>query len=242
MPSSRSSSIFHYTEKSEYLKGILKDGFHPRYSLEDLRWLGLNLREIAFPLVSFCDIPLSRVDDHANFYLSYGIGLKQNWAVTKGITPITYVSHQSELRNDFRRLIRLKKDPSESALTYGFLSYAKPLSGKMYRRGKTVRREFYRECEWRYIPRIKRDHVDSFLVPERFHDQELLKVDHKKLAESYRLEFDASSIKHIILKSDEEIPDFCEFIDTLEEVRFPKEMCQVLKTRITTLDSIRKDY
>eukprot|EP01034_Spumella_vulgaris_P011525 gene11525-14663_t len=71
------------------------EGFWPRYSLEDFRWQvsGPNSHEFAaFPMVCFCDIPLSRIDEHVGFYGSYGLGLSREWGIRAGLNPVQYIA------------------------------------------------------------------------------------------------------------------------------------------------------
>lgn len=243
MASARSKSIFHYTEQIGCLKGILESGFHPRYSLEDVSWISSHPQKVAFPMVCFCDIPLSRVDDHADFYGSYGIGLEQKWAVPSGLTPVTYISHNSDHIQDFRRLGKVTKENEILELKYafyGFLAHSKPLRGTMIRKSEEVTRYFYKECEWRFIPKIKRDHIDSFLHLEKYNDTKFIENNHRILKNSYTLDFTAESVKHIILRSESEIPEIYDFIEGIK--RFTEKEKRTLVTRIKTLSSIKDDY
>lgn len=243
MASARSKSLFHYTEKLKSLKGILESGFHPRYSEEDVTWIVSDPSRVAFPMVCFCDIPLSRVDDHVDFYGQYGIGLEQSWGVPKGITPVTYISHNSDHIQDFRRLGKVTKENDILELGiafYGFLAHTKPLMGSMIRKNKSLKRYFYKECEWRFIPKIKRDHIDSFMSPEKYKNKELLEKNHRLLKDSYPLKFSAKNVRHIILKDESEIPEIYEFIENLKH--YSKEEKRILNTRITTLSAIKDDY
>lgn len=241
MPSSRTNSIFHYSPRIEVLEGILANGFYPHYSLEDIKWLDFPVKQVAFPMVCFCDIPLSRVDNHVEFYGEYGIGLDQNWAVSSGLTPITYVSYKSEMRRTYRELADFfQKSSEKNGMFYRFLSYAKPMVGDMYRRGEKVRRHFYKECEWRYVPKIRKDHTDAFLRLPKFNDKKLLEERNTKLRKSYSLFFEASQVKYLIIKDDDEIPRLCNFIENLK--KFSPDDRKILCTRILTLQSIKDNY
>ena len=54
----RSESLFHFTKSLDFLKGILQNGYQPRYGLEDTSLLGRH-DYIGYPMVCFCDIPMS---------------------------------------------------------------------------------------------------------------------------------------------------------------------------------------
>jgi hypothetical protein len=71
----KSHTLFHFTKNVEFVKNILLDGFWPRYCLEDLSWYVFDVGYVAFPMVCFCDIPLSRINEHVGFYGEYGIGV-----------------------------------------------------------------------------------------------------------------------------------------------------------------------
>lgn len=83
---SNSNSLFHYTRTYDNLCGILRNGFKPNYCKETL----LNGSIIGLPMVSFCDIPITRANDFRK-YGKYAIGMERNWGISKGINPITYI-------------------------------------------------------------------------------------------------------------------------------------------------------
>src|SRR5689334_8614782 len=93
-----SSALIHFTKQKSSLKGILQRGFHIFYCLENLN---LDNRgksrhyEAAYPMVSFCDLPLSEVKNHIDKYGSYGIGLKKDWAIKNRLNPVLYFEKSS---------------------------------------------------------------------------------------------------------------------------------------------------
>ena len=104
----KSHTLFHFTKNSEVLKLIIQNGFWPRYCLEDVGWLGYKEFDfIAYPMVCFCDIPLSRVDEHVNFYGEFGIGLTKEWAKSNKLTPILYVAPNHHIPQTFRDIVDL---------------------------------------------------------------------------------------------------------------------------------------
>ena len=83
-------TLFHFTYNKNSLLSILKNGLYVRYSLENFESLINDKAEIAFPMVCFCDIPLSQVRRHTNTYGKYAIGLSKSWGMKNQINPIIY--------------------------------------------------------------------------------------------------------------------------------------------------------
>lgn len=89
------NSIFHFTNSKDTLKSILKDGgFKITYCLEMFE-LDKGRLEAAIPMVSFSDIPLSKVETHLNKYGKYAIALSKKWAAKNGLNPVIYMQKQS---------------------------------------------------------------------------------------------------------------------------------------------------
>lgn len=80
-------TLFHFTDRLENIISILENGFYPRYCMEQI-----NEKEIAIPIVCFCDIPLSQIKNHINNYGKYGIGLKKEWGIENGLNPVFYAN------------------------------------------------------------------------------------------------------------------------------------------------------
>ena len=69
----KSHTLFHFTKSRDTLKLVLKNGFWPRYCLEDIQWIGEDrFPYISIPIVCFCDIPLSRIQEHVGCYGEFG--------------------------------------------------------------------------------------------------------------------------------------------------------------------------
>ena len=134
MSTPRSTTLFHFTKSLDVLKEILKTGgFIPRYSLEDIEWVGGNVDSVAFPVVCFCDIPLGRITDHVQFYGQYGIGMKQEWGAASGLNPIIYVSQTSHVAGILRQCwtaatiaTKAKKDWTHVENVRRLIGYCKP--------------------------------------------------------------------------------------------------------------------
>lgn len=98
MGSFRTSSVFKFTKDFELLKKIIRDGIIPNYCEEDLSFDETKF-VVGIPMSSFCDIPISLLDEHNRRYGNYGIALSKEWAKDNGLTPVLYVVNDNILRS-----------------------------------------------------------------------------------------------------------------------------------------------
>lgn len=108
MASFRTSSVFRFTKEFESLKKIIRDGIIPNYCEEDLSFDGTEF-VVGIPMASFCDIPITLLDEHNNRYGKYGIALSKDWAIKNGLTPIIYAANEDILRSVYHHHERNKK-------------------------------------------------------------------------------------------------------------------------------------
>lgn len=104
-------TLFHFTKNYSTLKKILREGFRITYCKESFQDFCLGI-----PMVSFCDIPLSRTDQHKKAYGNFVIGLdKEKLLATKQLTylnPVIYCHSEiladslSSYKKDFESLVR----------------------------------------------------------------------------------------------------------------------------------------
>jgi hypothetical protein len=87
----KSSSLFYFTKRMDLVNSILRNGFYPRYCLEDIRCLREYQDYLLYPMVCFCDIPISRIAEHTAFYGEYGLGLINEWGLKNGLLPVIYM-------------------------------------------------------------------------------------------------------------------------------------------------------
>ena len=140
MNNPKSNSLFHFTKSSDILKSILKNGIYPRFCLEDAEWYVNRSEEHAAGAMScFCDIPLSRITEHTNFYGQYGVGLTKQWGVKNGLNPVIYFPKKGIVPNIANYLIELARENDN--LLYNkeyinqltrFVRIIKPMSGKWW--------------------------------------------------------------------------------------------------------------
>lgn len=108
MGSFRTSSVFRFTRDYELLKKILRDGVIPNYCDEDFSF-GTQDFYVGIPMASFCDIPISLLDEHTSRYGNYGIALSKEWAIQQGITPVMYVANEVVLESVYFHYARNRK-------------------------------------------------------------------------------------------------------------------------------------
>jgi len=241
----RSSTLFHFTKNLETLTLVLKNGFWPRYCLEDIRWHETDLhQEIAYPMVCFCDIPISRIDEHVDFYGSYGIGVTKEWAIKNKLNPLTYVSSGSPVQRALIDIISHVDELPDDKRTEAFHtlrlihSFAKPISGTMKMGRALVKRDFYQESEWRYVP--EGADITQHLTKSVFDNKALRDKLNQVTFDSARLGFSPQDVKYIFVPEDSDIPKIINFIQN-ELDDFKSADLKVLMSRVTSLENLQRD-
>ncbi len=221
---------------------IMSEGFWPQYSLEDITWLDVpNKSKMAWPMVSFCDIPISRLRKHTDSYGNYGVGLcRDRWSAT-GLNPVFYISPDSMVRDLLRELLLdTSKNVNHRARTTGMVTLAncKPLIDK--KSGK----DFYSECEWRFLPWVEgvgdKNKFGFFMLEEQFRDDLIRKKANEERRNDRMLEFYPDDVRYLLVKAKEEVPKLVNFIDT-KMAGYSQLVLDVLKTRIIVLDEFSCD-
>ena len=278
MATIKSNSLFHFTPKEEYLLDILENGFWPRFCSEDIEWLipkdfknelekqeednfwetltkeliKSNISSIAYPMSCFCDIPLSKITAHTDFYGGFGLGMTKEWGIRKRLNPIFYLSDNSIIPNliqsfllktapiDFWKSIQSEKTNQNTIIQ--LMKFLKPLRGKMKVNGKEVTKNFDEECEWRYAPASDENNLFPNFLPnflannnEELQDSNIVT---KKVAS---LNFEPSDIKYIFVPEDSNIPTIINKINTIF-TNYPEHERLLLLSKVISLDTIRKDF
>lgn len=153
-----SNSIYHFTNFNG-LKGILASGFETNYCNEYLVFKDLTI-DVAFPMISFSDIPLNMAKKSILNYGDCGIGLTKEWAITNKLNPVLYVETNS-IVSEILKFQNYRVKPSEqydssapSLEHWNLLAFIKNYEGKLIRKGglEQDRYRFYDEREWRFVP------------------------------------------------------------------------------------------
>lgn len=139
----------------------------------------------------------------------------------------------------------------------GLKCYFKPRVGEYVIGGKHYPNyHFYDEREWRYVEREydfesrnKPPKIEEVnLHGEHLSQEEKQQYNAKIEAEGkYKLDFSASDVKYIIVKSDEEIIPLVKYLQLLPShtnngLRFTPEEISLLTSRILTSDQIKEDF
>ncbi|ELV8755258.1 hypothetical protein QNE93_004173, partial [Vibrio vulnificus] len=167
----RSDNLFHFTKSISVLESILENGFYARYCLEDVKWLNSDEDDfIAFPMVCFCDIPLSRATEHTEFYGSYGLGLTKDWGMRNNLNPVIYGTSNGLVRDAIHYFAELTREQKEGAVLHGMnlVQLSKPLKGEMQIGERLFEKDFYQENEWRFIS--SNDNEDEVIKQQVFLD------------------------------------------------------------------------
>lgn len=239
----RTKTLFHFTKSLDVMLKILREGFWPQYSLEDISWMnGHHLTRLAWPMVSFCDIPISRLGEHTNIYGDYGIGLCRKRLKSTGLNPILYISPDSTLKNLLGELVLgIPKTSDMRVMSSGMYlcAYCKPLIGD----SETNFRDFYSECEWRFIPWIdasdKNNEYGFFLKEEEFNNESTREKANRERRNAM-LTIVPDDVRYLLVKNREDAHKLVSFIDAEMKI-YSDTARDVLKTQILVWDIVSSD-
>ncbi len=119
------------------------------------------------------------------------------------------------------------------------IAHTKPSEGNVIVNGKPIRKEFYQESEWRYVPHG--NDIKPYLKRETFDSEDDLLKENLKVRDRFKLKMSPSDIKYIFVKSDSDIPEIVNFIQTALD-HFPAADVKLLTSRVTSLESITQDF
>lgn len=242
----KSNTLFHFTKSLETLKLILQNGFWPRYCLEHISWMGLeDIDYIAYPMVCFCDIPLSRISEHVDFYGQFGVGVTRQWAETNNLNPVIYVAGENGLTASFRELTDQSEqhatpdlqNASKVTLRYIY-AHSKPTVGNMVLEGSSVAKQFYQESEWRHVP--KNANIQEYLFRSAFENPPRTQKANSETKEHCMLKFGPRDVRYVFVKSDSDIPDIINFFQANLD-HYPNADLKILMSRVISLESISED-
>lgn len=194
--------------------------------------------EFAFPMVCFCDIPLSQIKNHIEHYGNYGIGLSKEWGIRNRLNPVLYIELNSSLSKYLEGVIKLiAGDPKRSEEIVGestlqLLKHLKQYdiveASKYYR--------YYDEREWRHILRTK-EIMDkgSYLIYRRDNG-------HPKKLPEHKLRFTPDDITYLIINDESEVAYMILALRQIKSSKYDEITIDKLISRILTSEQILKDF
>ena len=118
------------------------------------------------------------------------------------------------------------------------LSNLKPLEGRMLLNAGPVEKEFYQENEWRIVPIHKE--VPPWATKDVYENEaENIRLNNLS-KEHCSLKLSPSDIKYLFVKTDSDIPDMINFIQTKLD-HYSSVDLKILMSRVVSLESISSD-
>ena len=203
-------TLFTFTTELRWLlKSLQYKMLSPRYCEEDISYLKIsNIKRIAYPMKCFCDINLHKLAYHMEWYGHY---LNEQANLRKDISETFRSVLQENVENESKSHQKLKNYLLHE------LMYYKPYQGKFRNRktGKTAKKCFADECEWRYIPDVSKIDFPFVIAEEDILNAGLL-INYSNAMDrniEVSISFTYSEIKYIILKTPEDLRELIRAID-----------------------------
>jgi len=270
------NTLFHFTPRFENLLGMLEGGLLPSYCFEQAIMskqiisnakimlepkLYLGNRPVGIPMISFCDIRLSQISEHANKFGSYAIGLKKTFDGVNArkwkLNPVMYFESTNSILSDMLPPIfiginnlntRISNSNSRNALE-GLNNSIKTLLNfiKLYEGNAWLKEEkefseslsrFYNEREWRYVPEIGEELGLPDRLDESFaYDLDKLSEANRKLRSSFQIKINPNDINYIIIKENAEMKELKSWIYSKD-----RKNAEELLSKILVMEQIKDDF
>lgn len=257
----QADTLFTFVSDLDYLIPYIKDAcVYPRYCDENIEYLDIEgMKKIYIPMKCFCDINLHRIDCHLDWYGYYGLAFPKEWGMKNGIQPIQYINPESKLCKDFSAAFNhaINAESSKTGdLTNQLKSFMlhelmfyKPYEGYMKKRGsgKTEKKCFTDECEWRFIPYLSDTEYQQVYYDPIMMNPDVMNDLSNSLARvpNISLKFDYSDLKYIIIKTTEDFIKLVSIIDNLmtdENKPIDKNIRNELISKIIIWDKSKGDF
>lgn len=218
---------------------------------------------------SFNQLPIAEQEGaqqnntHPDFYGKYALAFSKEWGESKHLQPIHYINPKSISPKVSATLSQIISDTnlpdSYSNLFLYYLSYSKPLRGRMERVFKDsihieFLKNFHDEKEWRFVPSedIANEYgfssvvANSNMVDNPFELESQNALLESSTFNKIRIEYSYSDIKYIIVPDSDARIQLIDFILRLDDHCFTSDNIQLqrnlLISKILVLDEIRKDW
>ena len=233
-----SDTLFTFTSHPMHLLDMMVNGVKPRYIYEKLPFVENNWCYIV-AAKCFCDIPLSKIKAHLNWFGNYGLGITKAHLQSHGVSPVVYIHHNSHWILDVlmeNQVTDLNSNP--------IVPYLKRYFGDDYRlsedgSAKRSFRKFYDEREWRYIP----NQEIQLLVDEEITIVQGLKLvkkkNHNRPFVSAKIDLTTDVIEYIIISS---FMEYKEFKQSLRKIYIEDNDYELMLSKIICAERIIRDF
>ena len=151
------SSLFHFTRKFNTLQSIIKNGLRFSFAFERFSARAISNLDyptnpdvvintytkedvgVAIPMISFCDIPLTRTTEHIYKYGEYVIGFDKDFIIEKFseiINPVIYI-HSKNLKDAFDDISNIYSE-SHNSLCKQIIDY--PDKGRLQKNNDELKK------------------------------------------------------------------------------------------------------
>ena len=233
-----SSNILWHQTKTDSLKQILRTRtFRFAYSKEIIPGTGVTM---AFPMISFCNLPLAEFADYGNKYGGYSIGMSREWGIKNRFNPVLYCENTSNIVRRLASIISNLQSGAEFSDkvldVLECLAYIKPIEDTLeVGDRKYTNYRFMDEREVRLVPDFtdfKRRLILPILTPEQYGQYKLEHNNKPILEES--ISFEWSDIKYIIVKNNTNITEYRKLLKKLD--------CNNDNIHIFDYQQVREDF
>ncbi|RUR99424.1 abortive infection system antitoxin AbiGi family protein [Pectobacterium polaris] len=237
------TALFHFTKEKNVFESIIKGmEFRVSYAREFIKGASTN-RNFGIPMVSFCDIRLSQLEQHTKSYGEFGIGLSKEWAENNNLNPVIYMNKESDVFDRFNTQLRkiknkIKKDydSDDEILSnevyrnlINVMRYMKNYSGTLKRVGKkdVSNYIFADEREWRYIPKPGEMNGSAFIVSGSNIDTKEKKAKYNNGLKNVVLNFGFDDVKYFIVDKEDSIDSLIDLFIKMdvEKKHYSKIIC-----------------
>lgn len=204
----------------------------------------------AVPVISFCDIPLSKVSVHVGKYGGYAIGVSKEFATTNQFSKVLYLDQFSSVTkgifgiHDYTitNFHKIDEDKGFSILNDGVLQLLQVMKnnvGPLIRKaGPVGQYKFFEEMEWRYTPFVYPKHNQVYADFEELEKH----YPEKPHLPDYSLPLKFDDINWIIVRRNDEIPSLISSLKTFANLFQSQDELEILISRILSIEQIENDF
>ena len=249
-PSQTADTLFNFVKERKFLEDAIRSKkLSARYCKENIEYLHLGIKEIAFPMKCFCDINMHKLEEHLSWYGYYGIAFSKKWGMEQGIQPLQYINPESELCKEYGLAFKdaLRNNDKEYQKLRDYIAlqlmYLKPYSGPFKNRitGRPQNKCFTDECEWRFVADVTALEMEEIITdPIKMAEGVLLLMSNSLNGrEEASLSFEYKDIKYIIL---EDISDYNAFLEFIENLDIENEYKKLLISKLLVWSEAKGDF